>query len=104
MSSVPEHTYGVLHTHPSLPGHFPGTPVVPGVVLLGLILADLQRQLPGRRIVGIRKLKFLQLLVPGESFTVEMGEAGEGVVRFRCWKGGVLLAEGNVVLSGFNSL
>jgi 3-hydroxyacyl-[acyl-carrier-protein] dehydratase len=27
--------------HPSLPGHFPGTPIVPGVVILDEILAAL---------------------------------------------------------------
>jgi 3-hydroxymyristoyl/3-hydroxydecanoyl-(acyl carrier protein) dehydratase len=99
LSSAPEHTHCVSHTHPSLPGHFPGTPVVPGVVLLGLILADLQQQLPDRHIVGIRKLKFLQLLLPGERFTVELAKPLEGAVRFRCRKGGALLAEGNCILS-----
>jgi hypothetical protein len=70
------------------------------VVLLGHILADLQRQLPGRRIVGIRKLKFLQLLLPGENFTVETDGPAEGVVRFKCWKVGARLAEGSCMLSG----
>lgn len=92
------HSLCVNHTHPSLPGHFPGTPVVPGVVLLSEVLADLQRQRPQVQVAGIKKLKFLRMLFPEQCFTVEFAEPLERSLRFKCWQDGALLAEGNLAL------
>jgi 3-hydroxymyristoyl/3-hydroxydecanoyl-(acyl carrier protein) dehydratase len=88
----------VNNTHPSLPGHFPGTPVVPGVVLLNEILVELQRQLPGLQLAGIKKLKFLRMLLPERAFTVEFADATSSGLRFKCWQDGEVLAEGNLAL------
>ena len=82
-------------THPSLPGHFPGTPIVPGVVLLSEVLADLRRQLPHVQVVGIKKVKFLQMLRPGQQFTVEFGAPAANSLRFKCRQDGMVFAEGN---------
>jgi 3-hydroxyacyl-[acyl-carrier-protein] dehydratase len=102
MSAAPNHsssaTLSVDNTHPSLPGHFPGLPVVPGVVLLSQVLTDLARQLPRVRVTGIKKLKFLRMLFPDRRFTVEFGEPAERNLRFKCWQDGDLLAEGNLAL------
>ena len=88
----------VNHAHPSLPGHFPDMPVVPGVVLLNEILVELQRQLPGTQLSGIKKLKFLRMLLPERTFTVEFAEATGSGLRFKCWQDGEVLAEGNLAL------
>lgn len=91
-------TLCVDSAHPSLPGHFPGAPVVPGVVLLSEVLADQRRQLPQLRIMGIKKLKFLRMLLPGQGFTVEFAAPGASGLRFKCWQDGAVLAEGNLAL------
>jgi len=88
----------VDHAHPALPGHFPGSPVVPGVVLLSEVLADLHRRLPQVRVLGIKKLKFLRMLLPGQEFSVEFGAPTAISLRFKCWRDDVLLAEGNFAL------
>ena len=44
--------------HRALPGHFPGNPVVPGVVLLDHALGVLARQVPDLRVNGMRHVKF----------------------------------------------
>ncbi len=50
--------------HPCLPGHFPGRPLVPGVVLLDHVL---QAAAPtGQQVTGLRQVKFLSALLPGE--------------------------------------
>jgi 3-hydroxymyristoyl/3-hydroxydecanoyl-(acyl carrier protein) dehydratase len=103
MSADSSRTLCVDNTHPSLPGHFPGTPVVPGVVLLSEILAELRRQLPEVQVTGIKKLKFLRMLFPAQGFTVEFAVPAAESLRFKCWQDGAVLAEGNLALQAPNS-
>lgn len=56
--------------HPSLAGHFPGAPVVPGVVILDEVAAALAEWRPGWQLTGVRAVKFLLPLKPEQSFTV----------------------------------
>ena len=78
-------------------------PVVPGVVLLSEILAELTRQLPQLHVQGIKKLKFLKMLLPDHGFTVEFAvapstDSAADSVRFKCWQSGDVLVEGNLSL------
>jgi 3-hydroxyacyl-[acyl-carrier-protein] dehydratase len=98
MSAVPHHALCVNNTHPSLPGHFPGAPVVPGVVLLNEVLVELRRQQPALRVTGIKKLKFLRMLFSEQAFTVDFSEPTANGLRFKCWQSGEVLAEGNLAL------
>ncbi len=52
-------------SHPSLPGHFPGRPVVPGVVLLDRVAAVVEHEW-NSRIAKLSQVKFLRPLLPGE--------------------------------------
>lgn len=83
--------------HPSLPGHFPGHPIVPGVVILDRVVADLAAQ-KGARAVGVKRMKFTRPLAPGEEFSVEWGEPQKGGIRFTVTAGGEALASGQLVL------
>ena len=65
--------------HPCYSGHFPGQPVVPGVVLLDLIVATLGRGAP--RVLD--QVKFHRAVMPGESFVLRISGAG-AKVGFRC--------------------
>jgi 3-hydroxyacyl-[acyl-carrier-protein] dehydratase len=60
-------TFGFLVTadHPSLAGHFPGRPMVPGVLLLDHVFEAL-RQLTGREVCGLQRVKFTAALLPDE--------------------------------------
>ena len=83
--------------HPSLPGHVPGRPLVPGVVVLDRVLEAIESH-DGTLPAGLRlpQVKFLQPLLPGEAARVEI----DGVAprwRFRVLRGDVLLASGEVV-------
>jgi 3-hydroxyacyl-[acyl-carrier-protein] dehydratase len=83
-------------SHPSLPGHFPGNAIVPGVVLLSLVLERLQQCFGPFAVTGLRSVKFLRPLRPGEPFSLDAEESGRAVLRFACRCGDVPLAEGSV--------
>ncbi|HSX58844.1 MAG TPA: hydroxymyristoyl-ACP dehydratase [Tahibacter sp.] len=78
--------------HPSLAGHFPGNPVVPGVVVLDEVAAALRRR-HDRRIAGFRQVKFMAPLLPGQDASLELDIADERL-RFRVLRGGELIASG----------
>jgi len=59
--------------HPSLPGHFPGQPVVPGVILLDRVAAALWRW-RGLRIATLDAVKFTTPVLPGEAGTLTLRE------------------------------
>ena len=91
--------------HPSLPGHFPGRPLVPGVVLLDRVLDAIDAEhvepgpAPSTGPLRLPQAKFLLPLLPGEAARVEL-QRGDGDVprwRFRVLRGDDLLATGEVV-------
>lgn len=94
------HQFIVPPDHPALPGHFPGNPVVPGVVLLDEVLSlleSLHGPLPALR---LPQVKFLQPLLPGEEATVELASRGLDSWRFKIFRGDTVLATGDIVATG----
>jgi 3-hydroxymyristoyl/3-hydroxydecanoyl-(acyl carrier protein) dehydratase len=82
--------------HPSLPGHFPGRPVVPGVVLLDAVVDALERRLgTDVRVCGLPQVKFLQPLLPGEPARIELA-LDAARARFRILRGDTLVASGEL--------
>ena len=84
------------HDHPSLAGHFPGRPVVPGVVVLDRVVAALEQAHGPLPPLRLPQVKFLQPLLPGETARVEL-EGGAPRWRFRVLRDDTLLASGEVV-------
>lgn len=63
----------VPHEHPSFAGHFPSHPIVPGVVLLDLIVAEIQNALKRRvRLIAIPSTKFQRPVMPAETVNVSV--------------------------------
>jgi len=85
--------------HPSLPGHFPGAPVVPGVVLLEAALARVLDDLPEREgrppvLAAVMMAKFLRVVLPGEEIAVAYELAGDDRVRFVASRAGEAVLRG----------
>ncbi len=83
--------------HPSLPGHFPGHPVVPGVVLLDAVFGLISAQWPGRAVIGVPSVKFTAPVRPGQQVDVSC-DAGSDRVAFACVVGGRDVLRGSVTL------
>ena len=80
--------------HPALAGHFPGNPLVPGVVVLERVAAAL-RAWRGERVEKL-DAKFVQPLRPGEAATIALDDDGARV-RFEVTGAGGVLARGTLV-------
>lgn len=89
-------SFVITPDHPSLPGHFPGRPLVPGVVLLDRVIATIEAQHGPLGAVRLPQVKFVQPLLPGESARIEL-DGGTPRWRFRVLRGETLLAMGEVV-------
>lgn len=77
--AAPEHhaQFLVAPTHPALPGHFPGAPVVPGVVVLDEVRAIAARWLGAPLVLaGLPQVKFSAPLLPGRTAGVRLVHDG----------------------------
>lgn len=88
--------FSIAPDHPCLPGHFPGRPLVPGVVVLDRVLAAVEAVHGPLGPLRLPQVKFLQPLLPGEAARVELDGAAPRW-RFRVLRGDVVLASGEVV-------
>ena len=83
--------------HPALPGHFPGNPIVPGVVLLSHVCAAVRREAGENvRCSGFPGVKFLAPLLPGEAFIIELDFSSGNRVKFICKTPDRIIAQGSV--------
>jgi len=85
-------TLRIPAAHPALPGHFPGQPIVPGVVLLDRITAALERD-GDARLSHIAAVKFLAPLRPDEDAELRIVRDGTRV-RFRIDRGDLAILRG----------
>ncbi|HYZ34500.1 MAG TPA: hypothetical protein VE684_19710 [Crenalkalicoccus sp.] len=58
--------FSVPADHPCLPGHFPGSPIVPGVLLLDEIAGLVLRHHPGFRFAAVAQTRFLLPVLPDQ--------------------------------------
>ncbi|MGH8146061.1 MAG: hydroxymyristoyl-ACP dehydratase [Rhodanobacteraceae bacterium] len=92
MNAIAKSALRIELTHPALAGHFPGNPVVPGVVLLQRVASAWQVARGAR--IGKLDAKFMQPLLPEQDATIELHEDGAHA-RFS-----IVRADGTVLARG----
>jgi 3-hydroxymyristoyl/3-hydroxydecanoyl-(acyl carrier protein) dehydratase len=95
-------SFVIAPDHPCLPGHFPGRPLVPGVVVLDRVIDAIEAQHGALGPLCLPQVKFLQPLLPGETARIELvsrqaQDERETAWRFRVLRGETLIASGDVV-------
>jgi 3-hydroxyacyl-[acyl-carrier-protein] dehydratase len=90
--------------HPALPGHFPGDPLVPGVILLEQVALAV-RAWRGQRLARVLEAKFMAPLLPAQAAVLRLTEAAasgsspvnpDTRIRFEIRRDDSLLARGIV--------
>lgn len=88
-------TFLIPTDHPALPGHFPGHPLVPGVVVLDQVIQALEASgVPSARLRKLRHVKFVEPLLPGQEATIA-AETGAAALSFSVTRGGNTIAKGS---------
>lgn len=87
----------ILQDHPCLSGHFPGNPIVPGVVILDSVRSAIKEWLPEYCISGFSNIKFLNILRPEQEFLISV-EQQQTTCRFECSYNDKTIAQGNIQL------
>jgi 3-hydroxyacyl-[acyl-carrier-protein] dehydratase len=84
--------------HPALPGHFPGDPLVPGVVILDRVIEAAEDWLERRlSVVGVPQAKFVAPLRPGERADVSLA-LDDSTLSFAVHRDGVPISRGTLRL------
>ena len=93
-------TLRVPAKHPALAGHFPGNPIVPGVVILDAVISAAEAWLGGGfHVHGLSHAKFLAPLKPDEAARIELSLRGP-LLEFAVYRGEATIAKGAVSGTG----
>jgi len=92
-----ERVVSISPDHPALPGHFPGHPVVPGVLVMDEVIETLREQY-GRNLVviGLPSVKLSSPLLPGERLMIELAQEDSGAAAFTCRVDRRIVASGSI--------
>ncbi|MEQ1793223.1 MAG: hypothetical protein ABL970_03445 [Nitrospira sp.] len=92
-----ERVVSISPDHPALPGHFPGHPVVPGVLVMDEVIETLRECLGQTLVVtGLPSIKLSSPLLPGERLTIEITQEDSDTVAFTCRVDQRIVAAGSI--------
>ena len=92
------YTFTIQASHPSLKGHFPNNPIVPGVVILDEVINIVKKLKPERTIESLPRVKFTHPLLAEQQVTVEITEKSGNKISFNCCHDEIKLVTGQLTL------
>ena len=88
----------ITASHPSLKGHFPGNPIVPGVGILDTVQQAIEAWQGNIRPKSLPTVKFMNPLLPEHEYMInlQMNEAAINTIKFTCVEGNTIIAQGSM--------
>jgi len=93
-----DYSFTIQATHPSLKGHFPNNPIVPGVVILDEVINIIKELKPELAVATIPMVKFTHPLLAEQKVTVEIKEKNNTGISFNCSHNKIKLVTGQLTL------
>lgn len=88
--------FSISNTHPCLEGHFPGDPIVPGVVIVDEVMQGLLLKKNTLKITHLTSVKFLKVIKANQTVQVNMTEKKPGYLQFECFSNDLICASGKI--------
>ncbi|MDB5316141.1 MAG: Acyl-coenzyme synthetase/AMP-(fatty) acid ligase-like protein [Rhodospirillales bacterium] len=82
-------SFTIPHEHPALPGHFPGSPLVPAVVLIDHATEAARAAFACGRLTAILRAKFLAPVRPGETVLLGFARRADSAIAITGTRDGV---------------
>lgn len=92
------YSFIIKKDHPSLKGHFPNNPIIPGVIILDEVIRVIEKIKPGFIIKKLALIKFLQPLLPEQNVSIEINQKSDTSLSFICSHNNIKLASGQLTL------
>jgi 3-hydroxymyristoyl/3-hydroxydecanoyl-(acyl carrier protein) dehydratase len=74
----------VSASHPSIPGHFPGNPIVPGAVIIENVIRAFSRSDDSREITSLFTVKFIKSIEVNQKVDVNFLSISTELISFEC--------------------
>ncbi|HIC40732.1 MAG TPA: hypothetical protein EYO74_04940 [Piscirickettsiaceae bacterium] len=74
----------VSSSHPSIPGHFPGNPIVPGAVIIENVIQAFSRLDDFKKVVSISTVKFIKPIATNQRVDVHFRSISAELIAFEC--------------------
>ncbi|NOY72547.1 MAG: hypothetical protein GXP14_09255 [Gammaproteobacteria bacterium] len=93
-------SFNIPKNHPCFTAHFPSNPIVPGALLASWIISQLQQAITDQTIMGIKNMKFLQAVHPGECCTLHADHnSNSQQLNVYCTIKSTIVCKGTLLLS-----